>query len=216
MEEAAIRETCEELNLVPNQIDFWGEIGYLIHQGRTIHCFVGKIKIENWEYIHPNEEVYRLFTAMFLHFGVEHLVGNMLLLIFLGDTLERVVGSVTRQLPDRHGIDVVVQSVLGGPFWERRRCEFGHETRETEVVEVIGLVAVVVDFVELVAEIGRLRLGIGASAVEDLAEAERCSAPIRSGNRYCLRIQIRRIPRSCSCPVRPRFVRCRSRRSAFR
>ena len=39
-------------------------------------------------------EVYRLFTAMFLHFGVEHLIGNMLLLIFLGDTLERVVGSV--------------------------------------------------------------------------------------------------------------------------
>ena len=61
--EAAIRETCEELNLVPNQIDIWGEIGYLIHQGRTIHCFVGKIKIENWEYIHPNEEVYRLFTV---------------------------------------------------------------------------------------------------------------------------------------------------------
>lgn len=62
-QEAAIRETCEELNLVPNQIDIWGEIGYLIHQGRTIHCFVGKIKIENWEYIHPNEEVYRLFTV---------------------------------------------------------------------------------------------------------------------------------------------------------
>lgn len=39
-------------------------------------------------------EVYRLFTAMFLHFGVEHLIGNMLLLIFLGDTLERVVGPV--------------------------------------------------------------------------------------------------------------------------
>ena len=62
-QEAAIRETCEELNLVPDQIDIWGEIDYLIHQGRTIHCFVGKIKIENWEYIHPNEEVYRLFTV---------------------------------------------------------------------------------------------------------------------------------------------------------
>lgn len=60
---AAIRETCEELNLVPDQIDIWGEIDYLIHQGRTIHCFVGNIKIENWEYIHPNEEVDRLFTV---------------------------------------------------------------------------------------------------------------------------------------------------------
>lgn len=39
-------------------------------------------------------EVYRLFTAMFLHFGIEHLIGNMLLLIFLGDTLERVAGPI--------------------------------------------------------------------------------------------------------------------------
>lgn len=62
-QEAAIRETCEELNLTPDRIDIWGEIDYLIHQGRTIHCFVGKIKIENWEYIHPNEEVDRLFTV---------------------------------------------------------------------------------------------------------------------------------------------------------
>ena len=62
-QEAAIRETCEELNLVPDQIDIWGELDYLIHQGRTIHCFVGKINIENWEHIYPNEEVKRLFTV---------------------------------------------------------------------------------------------------------------------------------------------------------
>ena len=62
-QEADIRETCEELNLVPDQIDIWGEIDYLIQQGRTIHCYVGKIKIENCEYIHPNEEVDRLFTV---------------------------------------------------------------------------------------------------------------------------------------------------------
>lgn len=31
-QEADIRETCEELNLVPDQIDIWGEIDYLIHQ----------------------------------------------------------------------------------------------------------------------------------------------------------------------------------------
>lgn len=38
-----------------------------------------------WEY-------YRLFTSMFLHFGIEHLFGNMLTLIFLGDLLEKMIG----------------------------------------------------------------------------------------------------------------------------
>ena len=37
-------------------------------------------------------EYYRLFTCMFLHFGIEHLFNNMLVLIFLGDTLERTIG----------------------------------------------------------------------------------------------------------------------------
>lgn len=35
---------------------------------------------------------YRLFTSMFLHFGISHLVNNMVLLLFLGDTLEELVG----------------------------------------------------------------------------------------------------------------------------
>lgn len=39
-------------------------------------------------------EYYRLFTSMFLHFGMEHLVNNMLVLLFLGDMLERAVGKV--------------------------------------------------------------------------------------------------------------------------
>lgn len=39
-------------------------------------------------------EYYRLFTAMFLHFGVNHLFSNMLVLFFLGDNLERAVGHV--------------------------------------------------------------------------------------------------------------------------
>ena len=37
-------------------------------------------------------EVYRLFTSMFLHFGLYHLLNNMALLLFLGDTLEELVG----------------------------------------------------------------------------------------------------------------------------
>lgn len=39
-------------------------------------------------------ECYRLFTSMFLHFGAEHLIYNMMLLIFAGDMLERRIGAV--------------------------------------------------------------------------------------------------------------------------
>lgn len=39
-------------------------------------------------------EYYRLFTGMFLHFGLPHLLYNMICLIFLGDLLEIVMGSV--------------------------------------------------------------------------------------------------------------------------
>ena len=45
-------------------------------------------------YIIQNGEVYRLFTSMFLHFGIEHLVNNMLVLFVLGDNLERALGHV--------------------------------------------------------------------------------------------------------------------------
>lgn len=38
------------------------------------------------------KEYYRLFTAMFLHFGIQHLGNNMLVLFFLGDCLERNTG----------------------------------------------------------------------------------------------------------------------------
>ena len=39
-------------------------------------------------------EYYRLFTSMFLHFGLQHLLNNMLLLFFLGDYMERFLGKV--------------------------------------------------------------------------------------------------------------------------
>ncbi|MBS6193974.1 MAG: rhomboid family intramembrane serine protease [Clostridiales bacterium] len=37
-------------------------------------------------------EWYRMFTSMFMHFGFSHLMNNMVLLLFLGDTLEGVLG----------------------------------------------------------------------------------------------------------------------------
>ena len=39
-------------------------------------------------------EVYRLFTCMFLHFGMTHLANNMLVLFVLGQRLEPVVGKL--------------------------------------------------------------------------------------------------------------------------
>lgn len=43
-------------------------------------------------YLLNKGEFYRLFTSMFLHFGISHLSGNMLTLAFLGDNLERAFG----------------------------------------------------------------------------------------------------------------------------
>lgn len=39
-------------------------------------------------------EWYRLFTSMFLHFGISHLANNMLILFVLGQRLEPAVGGV--------------------------------------------------------------------------------------------------------------------------
>ena len=45
-------------------------------------------------YIIQNGEVYRLFTSMFLHFGIEHLLNTMLVLFVLGSRLEQVIGKI--------------------------------------------------------------------------------------------------------------------------
>lgn len=45
-------------------------------------------------YIIQHGEYYRLVTAMFLHFGIQHLFYNMLVLLFLGDTLEKLAGKL--------------------------------------------------------------------------------------------------------------------------
>ncbi|MDO5518930.1 MAG: rhomboid family intramembrane serine protease [bacterium] len=39
-------------------------------------------------------EYYRLFTAMFLHAGPEHLINNMFVLIIIGERLEKILGKI--------------------------------------------------------------------------------------------------------------------------
>lgn len=46
------------------------------------------------EAVLAEQEWYRLFTCMFIHFGIQHLGNNMLILFFLGDNLERAMGHV--------------------------------------------------------------------------------------------------------------------------
>ncbi len=41
-----------------------------------------------------NQEYYRIFTSMFLHFGIEHLGNNLLLLFIVGSQLEQEMGMV--------------------------------------------------------------------------------------------------------------------------
>lgn len=41
-----------------------------------------------------DHEYYRLLTSMFMHFGINHIVNNMLVLFVLGDNLERALGKV--------------------------------------------------------------------------------------------------------------------------
>lgn len=52
-------------------------------------------------------EYYRLFTSMFLHFGIEHLGNNMISLLFLGDYLERMVGTW------KYGVIYIVGGLIG-------------------------------------------------------------------------------------------------------
>ena len=40
------------------------------------------------------KEYWRLLTSVFMHFGMEHLANNMLILFVLGDNLERALGKV--------------------------------------------------------------------------------------------------------------------------
>lgn len=41
-----------------------------------------------------DREYYRLLTAVFMHFGIHHIMNNMLVLFVLGDNLERALGKV--------------------------------------------------------------------------------------------------------------------------
>ena len=52
-------------------------------------CDAGSLSVVD---ITERQEYYRIFTSMFLHAGFDHIWGNMIFLLALGDMLERFVG----------------------------------------------------------------------------------------------------------------------------
>ena len=63
-------------------MEFWEYRGYRVYVtvGAACRPFI------------LNGEWYRLFTSMFLHFGIYHLANNMAVLLFMGDMVENAVG----------------------------------------------------------------------------------------------------------------------------
>ncbi|MDO4941757.1 MAG: rhomboid family intramembrane serine protease, partial [Lachnospiraceae bacterium] len=47
-----------------------------------------------WSAILLKHEIYRLFTAMFLHFDIEHLISNMFVLFLIGSFVEHYLGTI--------------------------------------------------------------------------------------------------------------------------
>ena len=69
-QEAAIRETIEELRIPISSIEVLGEMDYLIsHSNISIHCFLGIISGVNVDNISPNpDEVDHIFTVPLQYF----------------------------------------------------------------------------------------------------------------------------------------------------
>lgn len=62
-EEAAVRETMEELNVSKESIEVYGEMDYIFTQTHVIRCFVGALVDIEPDELHPNEEVASVFTV---------------------------------------------------------------------------------------------------------------------------------------------------------
>lgn len=56
--------------------------------------YIGRLGALSWTDVILNGQYYRLFAAMFLHFGAEHLLQNMMVLLLTGTRLERAVGKI--------------------------------------------------------------------------------------------------------------------------
>lgn len=73
-------------------------INVLIHlllefNGSTLDSlYMANRGASSWQLIFNNGEYYRLVTSMFMHFGGEHLINNMITLAVVGNEVEHIIG----------------------------------------------------------------------------------------------------------------------------
>lgn len=66
---------------------------WLEMQGSTMNSvFMLEHGVLYWPYVETFGQWYRVISSMFMHFGISHLFNNMLVLFFIGATLERAIG----------------------------------------------------------------------------------------------------------------------------
>lgn len=62
-QQAAVRETIEELGLPPESIEVYGELDYMVDLSRIIYCFVGRLHLDDLSQLALNPaEVDHVFT----------------------------------------------------------------------------------------------------------------------------------------------------------
>ena len=137
-------------------------------------------------------EVYRIFTSMFLHFGMAHLLNNMLVLFVLGQRLEPTVGKIrflliyllgglggnilslwadlsSQEYTVGAGASGAVFAVMGGMLYAIVRHR--GRLRDLSIYQILVLVAFSVYFgfassgVDNVAHVGGLMCGIVLTAL---------------------------------------------------
>lgn len=83
----------------------------LIYSDTMWHVRMGGM---NYEKVIVGKEYYRILTAMFIHFDINHLINNMLMLFVLGDLIESGIGRGRFLI--MYGLSGIMASILSGVY----------------------------------------------------------------------------------------------------
>lgn len=82
---------CNTLLVILNMVIFLALRYTKLLGGQEVAVSAGAL---SWYFVKEESEYYRLLTSMFLHSNWNHLINNMLVLLFVGDNLERAAGKL--------------------------------------------------------------------------------------------------------------------------